>query len=295
MKNIVSLLSLVLCWLLWLPAANFAEGPEKLPYVLVTIAPDKFFVDKIAGGTVQVELMVPAGASAHTFEPSPKQVLKASQADIWFQIGEGFEPKATRALQSHNTNLTIVDLRQGLDLISSQPGDEGYCHCCQHAQNSCIDPHFWLSARQAKIQAITIADALSTRYPQHQQLYQEKLKIFTAELDALDKEIVDILKPLQKRFMMVSHPAYAYFCRDYQLKQLSIEFEGRDPTPKQLTKILQAARQYGIAKIFIQAQYSSKGAKLIAREIGAEVITLDPYAEQYYESMLNIARNVAKQ
>lgn len=295
MKNIVSVFYLMLCCLLWLPAGSYAEESEKLPYVLVTIAPDKFFVDKIAGGTVQVELMVPAGASAHTFEPTPKQVLRASQADIWFQIGEGFEPKATKALQAQNPKLATVDLRQGLDLISSQPGDEGYCHCCQHAQNSCVDPHFWLSARQAKIQAVTITEALSKRYPQHQQLYEEKLKIFTAELDALDKEIIDILKPLQKRIMMVSHPAYAYFCRDYQLKQLSIEFEGRDPTPKQLTKILQTARQYGVSKIFIQAQYSSKGARLIAREIGAEVVTLDPYAEQYYESMLTIARNVAKQ
>lgn len=295
MKNIVSAFFLMLCWILWLPTSNFAEEHEKLPYVLVTIAPDKFFVDKIAGGTVNVELMVPAGASAHTFEPTPKQVIKASQADIWFQIGEAFEPKATKALLAHNSNLSIVDLRRGLDLISSQPGDEGYCHCCQHASNSCADPHFWLSARQAKIQAETIAEALSKRFPQHQQLYQEKLKTFTAELDALDKEIENILKPLQKRFMMVSHPAYAYFCRDYQLKQLSIEFEGRDPTPKQLTKILQTARQLEVTRIFIQAQYSSKGARLIAREIKAEVITLDPYAEQYFESMLNIARNVAQQ
>ena len=89
---------------------------------------------------------------------------------------------------------------------------------------------------------------------------------------------------------MVSHPAYAYFCRDYQLKQLSIEFEGKDPTPQKLTKILTQARNEHIRRIYIQLQYNNKGAKLIAREIGAEVITLDPYSEQFFASMREIAK-----
>lgn len=267
------------------------EGQQQDPRshsVLVSVAPDKFFVEKVAGDTVQVILMVPAGASSHTYEPTPRQILTASKADLWFQLGETFEERASRALQCHNPRLKLVDLRQGLDLITSDPSG----HCCCHAHG--YDPHIWLSARLAKIQAETIANALSEYYPEHRELYQERLRAFQSELDDLDQEITDTLKGIKNRTIMVSHPAYAYFCRDYDLRQLSVEFEGKDPTPQQLTNILNEARRAEIKTIFIQQQYSSKGARLIAKEIGAEVVTLDPYAENYIESMLNIARNFGK-
>lgn len=270
-----------------------AEKPSR-PIVLVSVAPHKFFVEKIAKDTVEVKLMVPAGASSHTFEPTPQQMLKASQADLWFQIGEGFEPRASLALKSYNPGMELIDLRKGLDLIIDD-GSGTCCHCSHHALQSCIDPHFWLSPKQSKIQAQTIEAALSVRYPENSTLYKTNLTNFQQELDALDDEIRSILLPLKKRIIMVSHPAYAYFCRDYHLKQLSIEFEGKDPSPQQLTKVLVAARQADIKKIFVQPQYSSKGAGLIAKQIGAKLVSLDPYAENYFAAMHEIAREFASQ
>lgn len=261
---------------------------EETPIVLVTVAPHKFFVEKVAGDTVTVQLMVPAGASAHTFEPTARQMLTAGRANIWFRTGESFEGRAVRALQSHNTNLVVVDLRQGLPLIAAD-------HHCSHAHHDdCKDLHFWLSARLAKIQANTIATALTKAYPANKELYERNLKIFHQELDALDSKIQQILEPIRNRNIFVSHPAYAYFCRDYGLAQYSIEYEGKDPTPQQLTKVLNLARELKIKTIFVQMQYSSKGARLIADEIGAKVVTLDPYAEQYEQSMLEIAHAFAE-
>jgi zinc transport system substrate-binding protein len=264
------------------------------PSVLVSVAPHKFFVEKIAGDTVSVNLMVPAGASSHTFEPTPKQMISASKADMWFQIGESFEARAGRALKSFKPSMEFIDLRQGLDLIVCHKGDKGYCSCCHGTHDSAIDPHFWLSARQAKIQAATIAKALSAHYPDNKKTYESNLQKFITELDALDQELSDILLPLDRKTVMVSHPAYAYFCRDYHLEQLSIEFEGKDPTPHQLTKVLKEARENNIKTIFIQMQYNNKGAKLIAESIGANVVTLDPYSEQYITAMREIASQFAK-
>lgn len=264
------------------------------PSVIVSVAPHKFFVEKIAEGTVTVDLMVPAGASSHTFEPTPKQMLNASKADLWFQIGEGFEPRASGALRSHNSGMQLVDLRKDLSLIYDSDCSKGHC-CAAHAKADCVDPHFWLSARQAKIQAKTIADALSQRYPQNANLYAQNLTLFSQQLDTLDHEITHLLASLKNRTVMVSHPAYAYFCRDYQLQQLSIEFEGKDPAPQQLTKILEQARKEKIKTIFIQMQYNNKGARLIANEIDARVVTLDPYAEQYFDTMRAIAHQFAAQ
>ena len=260
------------------------------PHVLVSVAPHKFFVEQIANGTVTVDLMVPAGASAHTFEPTPKQMLASSKAEMWFTVGEAFEARAVRSFTSHNPSMKIIDLRQGVDMISADPL-LGSCCCC-HANGQ--DLHIWLSARQAKIQAATIASALSEKYPENAEQYQKSLQEFTAKLDALDNKLTDLLKPLQRRVIMVSHPAYAYFCRDYNLSQLSIEFEGKDPTPYQLTTILNKARSAGIQRVYVQPQYSSKGARLFAKELKAEVITLDPYAENFIQSMEEIGGQFAK-
>lgn len=262
----------------------FSYAEEISRHVLVSVVPHKFFVEKIAGDTVSVGLIVPAGASPHTFEPTPKQIIAASKADIWFCIGEGFEKRAIAALKSYRPMLDIVDLREGLSMIATDPQSG----CCCHANSQ--DLHIWLSPRLAQIQVAKIAEALTRRYPENRQKYEEKLQLFLVELDALDKEITKILSSKQSRTILVSHPAYAYFCRDYHLSQMSVEFEGKDPTPQQLNRILIYARQAHINKVYVQAQYSSKGARLIAQEIGAEVIMLDPYSENYLDSMLEIAR-----
>lgn len=259
-----------------------------VPSVLVSVAPHKFFVEKIAKGTVEVHLMVPAGASAHTYEPTPRQMLTAGKADIWFRIGETFENRAIQALKSHHPNLEIVDLRDALDLIFS---DQGHCCCCPGS----VDLHFWLSARQAQTQAQTIAKALSHAYPSYENFYQNNLHAFQQELKDLDEKIQHILSPLKNRNILVSHPAYAYFCRDYELKQYAIEVEGKDPMPQQMTKLLNLARQLHIRTIFIQMQYNNKAAKLVADTLGAYLITLDPYSERYVSSMLEIAHAFAEQ
>lgn len=266
-----------------LDAANL-ESSSKPCHVLVSVAPHKFFVNKIAGDTVTVGLMVPAGASAHTYEPTPKEVIAAGKANLWFCIGESFEARASRAMQAYNSNLIMVDLRQGVDMINADPV-LGTCTCHHNSQ----DLHIWLSPRQAKIQATTIAKALSQLCPQYAAQYQSSLDLFLSELEALDQQISSLIGPIKNRYIMVSHPSYAYFCRDYQLRQLSIEFEGKDPSPRQLNTILNRAREAMIKKIFIQVQYSSKGARLFAKELKATVVDLEPYSEDYINSMLKIA------
>ncbi len=170
----------------------------------------------------------------HTYEPSMKQVLASGKADMWFRIGESFEPRVIKAITAYNKNLALVDLRQGLNLIE---GEGCGCH-----EGAVIlegkDLHFWLSARLMKPQAITVANALSQRYPENAAQYQQALKEHLAELSSLDNELENILQPVSGRTVLVTHPAYAYLCRDYHLFQLSVETEGKDPSSKKLTAIL---------------------------------------------------------
>lgn len=279
----------LLCLLVLCSAACHAQQ-EKDPrshFVTISIAPYKYFVEAIAGNTVQVGLLVPPDTSFHHYEPTPRQVLQTGTADIWFRIGESFEGRAIQALTSHYPNLKIIDLRDHVDLITV--GHE-HRHCC-HADGA--DLHIWLSARQAKIQAQDIAKALIEVYPENKELYQNNLNKLLKQLDDLDHEIVEILKPLQNRTIMVAHPAYAYFARDYQLTQLPIEYEGKDPSSKQLMRILEQARTAQIKTIFIQREYSIKGPSLVAKELGANIVELSPYSENYFMMMRDIAHRIA--
>ncbi len=256
--------------------------------ILVSVAPHKFFVEQISEHTIPVQLMVPAGASSHTYEPTPKQILSAVKGDIWFTIGESFEPKAARSLTSYNPQMQIIDLRQGVRLIR----DDGHHHCCS-CHPGAEDVHYWLSAREAKAQAQTIYQALAARYPEKKEVLQRGYEKFISDLTQLDQELSVELKPAEGRSILVSHPAYSYMLRDYGMDQISIEFEGKDPTPLQLTHTLRDARNAKVTKVFVQPQYPSKGAALVAKEIGARVVTLEPYSENYFETMRQIAKEFA--
>ena len=254
--------------------------------VLVTVPPHKYFVEQIAGDAVEVKSLVPPGANSHSYSPTPKQMISASHADLYFQIGEPFEARVFPALRSHNRRIQEVDLRRGLDLITG--GHAHQKHGCHHCQGG-VDVHFWMSPKEAKVQAQTIGDALMKQYPEKSRLFSENLEILLENLDDLDVVIREIMSKAKSNVIMVSHPAFSYFARDYDITQISIEFEGKDPTPKQLNQILEAAEKYQIDRIFIQEQYTNKAATLVADKIGAELILVDPYSEKYISNMRTLA------
>lgn len=276
--------------LLCLAALYSCSSPSQGDFdVIVSIPPYKAIIEQIAGDSLRVDVIVPPGGSPHAFEPSVRQVLAASKATVWFRIGESFEERAIQAIRSTNATFKVVDLRNGVDLIFSH---EGHAHCPHHG---CEDPHTWLSPKVMKKQADTIAKTLIGLYPENTKRYQAGLREVEKKLDALDAEIVQILRPMRNRTIVVSHPSYAYFCRDFNLQQVSIEFEGKEPSPQQLTEILKKVKEANPRFIYIQEQHQNKGARLVAKQLGVQVIDIDTLEENYFENMRQIARHFAAQ
>lgn len=255
------------------------------PKVLISVAPYEAVCRDLAGDAIQIELLVPAGFSSHTYEPTPKQVIACREADIWFTIGELFEEKMKAVLAKENPNLLIVDLRQGLDLLHEHSCAHHAHHDTEMAKDT--DPHIWMSPKMMQKQAQEIAKALQKKG------VEPKLESTLAKLAALDRQIHDILKDKKNKHILVSHPAYGYFCRDYGLQQETIEFEGKDPATRQIFDLIQQAKTEHIHTIFIQPQYSSKAASAIASQIDAKLVMLNPYAANYYDNMLAIAKAFA--
>ncbi len=272
--------ALLLALLLSVPA--FCE--DRL--VLVSMAPYVEMVEELTAKQVTVTLLVPPGFSAHTYEPTPKQILSSTKAKLWFTVGELFEPRVQKALLAENPTLSVVNLQQGLDLIDAHE------HCCHHHHHaSSADTHIWMSPKMMQQQVQLMAKSLQEVFPDLAPTIQQHEGPLLEKLKKLDSDIHSMLDSHKGKAIFVSHPSYGYFCQEYGLVQESIEFEGKDPTPKHLYKLIEEAKKDHITTIFIQKQYSTKAAELVAKEIGAKTVLLDPYSEHYFESMRQITKS----
>ena len=248
------------------------------PTLLVSIAPYQMLVQKIAGDDFEVTAVVPPNANPHIYEPTSKQVAELKKGAVWFQIGEPFEKKIAGHL-----NAKQIDLRHGASMIEAET------HHCSGCGIDHLDRHIWLSPKQAMLQADQIAEALKELYPQQSAHLEKRRLALKEELSELDREIADAIQGLASKTFLVSHPAFAYFCRDYGLHQLSVEFEGKDPRPKDLEALYKKAIADGATVAICLPQHNNKGAQLIAEKMHIPVRMIDPYSAHYFETMRALA------
>jgi zinc transport system substrate-binding protein len=249
--------------------------------VVVTILPQAEFVEKIGGEKVQVAVMVPPGASPHTYEPTPSQLQAVSTAKVYAKVGSGveFELAWMDKIIDANRNILVVDCSQGIELIHMGGNEEGKGY----------DPHIWLSPKNAEIMVETIYKGLIQVDPSNQEYYEQNKNAYRKELETLDETISQALSEISTKKIMVLHPAWGYFCREYGLEQIPIEAEGKEPTPQGIIYLIEQAREYNIRIIFASPQFSTESADVIAREIGGTVVLLDPLAKSYVSTMLKAA------
>lgn len=299
------LLCVVTSLICGLGACSARPAPEKKAQVLVTIPPYRHFVQRIVGGLLDVQVMVPPGVSVHHYEPTPRQVLDTSEALVWFRIGETFEGRVIEALHSHNPSMQVIDMREGLTLLESSHshdhshGDHEHDHH-EHSHGDLTklpglnqDLHTWLSPRLVQEQSKKIASTLISLFPEHRETFSLNLDTWLKELQALDEELSLLLAKRSSPYVLVSHDAFAYFCHDYDLEQISIEWKGKDPTAQQLGHVLELARNEQITHVFVIPQHSRKGAELIADELNLEIVEIDPHDEDYIQNLRNFARSLS--
>ena len=286
-------------------AAQTSTG--KIP-VVASIVPLGDFCRQLGGDRVQVQVLVPPGASPHIFEPPPSVVARAAQARLFVYTGAGLEPWAAKLLKSRRgNNLEVVEAVQGISLINEagdhhhdeggagehhhHPGEEPEAHEGHHHEAG--NPHVWLDPVLAQGICRHITAALIRLDPGQRRYYEERLQDYLQKLAALNREIQKQVSSFRIREFVCFHPSFSYFARRYGLKEAGvIELSpGREPTPRHLQKIVDAVKKYGIKVVFAEPQLNPRVAVVIAREAGAKVLLLDPvggrppYGENYLKLM----------
>ena len=260
--------------------------------VVVSILPQVYFVEQIGGDLVDIICMLPEGGLPHTYEPTAQQMKLLSQADMYVRIKVGFENAWWEKMVTANPNMIVVDSTEGLKLTEGHAHQEHEEDAEHHDKDARTgqgrDPHIWLSPRMVKIQVENIHQGLLVVDPEHKDTYQANKEAFLQSLDTLDKDIQAQLADLITRKFMIFHPAWFYFARDYDLEQIPIEIEGKEPSAKEMTGLMKLAKDEYITVIFVQPQTSRRSADTIAKQIGAKVEILDPLAANWKENILHV-------
>ncbi len=308
------------CFLLSLVALAVGLGlmstqAEARINAVVSIAPQKYFVQKVGGDLVSVQVMVPPGADSHTYEPKPKQMETLAKADLFFSLGLEFENTWLAKFKALNPELIWVHTHAKVPRVAMTARDAGEHHPKGHPhkadepkppakahdhqgaghKHQGLDPHIWLAPKLVEIQARAIRDGLVKADPANKKAYDRNLAAFAAELEKLDMELSQALSGLGRhKKVLVFHPAWGYFCRAYGLCQVAIEKEGKEPTAKGLASLIEQAKHEGAKVILVQPQFSTRSARTVARAIGGKVIAIDPLAPDWARNMHRMAEQVKK-
>lgn len=281
------------------PKEKTAEKP-----ITVSILPQKYFVQALLGPEYPVNVMVAPGASPASYEPTPRQIAELSNSDLYLKIGHlGFEEAWMERIQRAHPDLQLVDLSNGIQLLGAEEEHSGHEEEAEKAEEETegehhhhggIDPHIWMSPKQVMRMLNTLSHALVDYDEDRRDLIVQRTDSIQNLLNILDQEFHAILDPLKNKKFIIFHPALTYLANDYGLEQIAMEFEGKEPSPAYFKSIVDRAKKEGIRILFIQKEFDVENAKQMAREIDANLIQIDPLAENWLAQMRDILKKLQK-
>ncbi len=292
--------------ILLLTACVTKQTDEKI--VTVTIEPQRYFAEQIAGDKFKINCVVPAGQSPETYDPTPQQMIQVGRSVAYLQIGHiGFELAWMDKIRENNPKLTFFDTSEGFSLLKETEEEHDHNHdhgthdhdahagegTHHHHHHGGVDPHIWSSIAGAKAIAWNTLNAFIALDPDNTDYFWQNYNKLSDELDKTDAEIKKLLDPLTDRTFIIYHPALTYFANEFDLTQLCIEMAGKEPSPAQLKQLVETARTNNARVVFIQQEFDQKNAELIARETGCKLTVINPLAYDWPKEMIHIAKALA--
>ncbi len=292
------LLSLVLLVLLFQSGCKPPSEEERENLIVaVSILPQKYFVEKIAGDSIDIVVVVPPGANPATYEPSPSDMRNMSSADVWFTIGVAFESPWIPRFTGSNPGLRIRSTIENIERLPidryTVTGHETSSGHHGHGSGS-PDPHVWLSPELVRSQAASIAEELSLIDSDKADEYMENLNTFCTEIDSLQNAIQVLIDPVSSSSFIVFHPAWGYFADEFGIIQIPIETAGSEPSPREMSLLIDYASENDVSAVFVSPQFSTSSAASIAAEIGVGVSYIDPLAEDWSSNLLEVAELLSR-
>lgn len=256
---------------------------------IVSIAPLKPLVEKILGEDFEVSVLVPQGASPETFEPTPKQLREVETAR--FVFGTGLLEFEQELLHRIARNEQIINLSHGIELLAGTCSHAHHAHTttCEHGHHHAhgIDPHIWCSPKALGKMAENTYNAIAREMPDSTK-YGERYTALCIKLLELDEEVTELCRQSPHSTFFIYHPALTYLARDYGLTQVAVEHEGKEPSAKHLSRIIEQARSEGVKHIFYQSEFPASSVEIICQDANATAVEINPLEEDIFENIRHI-------
>lgn len=245
--------------------------------VATTIAPYRYFIEKIGAGIVKVTVLVPPGADPHSYEPKPSVIKEVSGAEVYVKAGVPLEFEINWAdkIISLNKKIFVINSSNGIKLINN-------------------DPHVWLSPKNAIIISKNICEGMCKYDSSNKKSYEKNYDKLKKELTELDLKIKNILKNKKNSRFLVFHPAWLYFANEFGLEEIAIEKEGKEPTLRDLNQLLKDAKKNNIKIVVVSPEVSKKTATLMAKELNASVYVSNHLSVNYQQSLMELSEALSK-
>lgn len=274
MNRKIDFLALLIALLL--TACN-GNSPSNRRIITVTIEPLRYFTEQIAGDKFTVKTMVPDGGNPETYEPTARQMIDLSVSDLYIKVGNiGFERTWMKRLEANAPHTIIINSSNGIALAD----DSMHIH----------DPHTWMSTGNAMRIARNIYKALTEIDSKDSLLFKKNLERLTDKIEAINTQIRKEITKNKSNAFLIYHPALTYFAREYGLRQITIEEDGREPSAMQLKQIISTARQNHVKIIFIQREFDNRNTDIVAKSTGAEKVEINPLSYDWDKEMIKIAQ-----
>lgn len=279
---------LLLLLVVGLSGCNSTTQSNK-PTVYVSIEPLRYFAEQIAGEDWEVLTMVPKGSSPETYDPTPRQLMQLARSRVFFSVGYlGFEQQWIPRMKENAPDTEFCMTSEGITYL------EGHHHHHEegeHVEEEGKEPHVWTTPSNALVMARRIAEWFCKADPSQEESYRLRLAELEEQIRQTDGEIRQLLKDGQ-RWFVIYHPSLTYFAKDYGLEQLCIEEDGKEPSPARLKYLVEECRHHQVHTIFIQQEFNTQNAQIIARETGAQLVVINPLSYHWHEELLKIARSL---
>lgn len=263
--------------------------------VTASVFPLKEFTQAVCGDRGEVSLLLPPGAEIHTWRPRPSDIIKISSSDLFVHVGAELEPWLDDVLKSvNNPNLRILKASESVmpmervehraEIAHENHQDE---HVRKH-EHGTLDPHIWLDFSIDQRIIDSIVGMFSKIEPENSELFERNGTVYKQKLEECDRRFkTELSRCKSNTFILGGHAAFGYLARRYNLHQVSLYGVNPDsrPTPKQLVRVVELAKKHQISVIYFEVYVSDDLAKVIANEVGAKTLVLNPAANLTIEQI----------
>ncbi|MBN1301624.1 MAG: zinc ABC transporter substrate-binding protein [Melioribacteraceae bacterium] len=272
----IALIYLLLAALLFSCTDNQNQHNSGKLKAITTILPFKEFINMVGADLVETEVLIPPGADAHTYEPSPLKIKQLITSDIYFKVGAGFnfENNLLDDIDIVNGEIKITDCSEGIKIIDN-------------------NPHIWLSPREVKIILNNIYNSLAAILPEHKSFFGKNLERSIGKVDSIDSIIKGMFYSKSNRHFIVYHDAWKYFAEQYGLNVIVVEKDAKEPDLNRMSQVLNEARRYGLTTLFIDRQVSKEASIAIADELDAKIEMIEPLPDDFIANMIDVATKLS--